>query len=119
MGGSKTANHRSSGPRGLRETGFAPASLYNLSRVESFYRHAADEVGFIPVFAAFIADPAVGCRTARYVRLAHAAARGLASQGTPGLDDIRFCSGGEMPAARGRPSLARRIIPVSTWPPGA
>ena len=36
------------------ETGLAPASLYNLSRVESFYRHAADEVGFIPVFAAFV-----------------------------------------------------------------
>jgi dATP pyrophosphohydrolase len=41
--------------RELREeTGLAPARLYNLSRVESFYRHAIDEVGFIPVFAAFI-----------------------------------------------------------------
>jgi len=36
------------------ETGLAPASLYNLSRVESFYRHTADEVGFIPVFATFV-----------------------------------------------------------------
>lgn len=36
------------------ETGFVPARLYNLSRVESFYRHSIDEVGFIPVFAAFI-----------------------------------------------------------------
>ncbi|MDH4045439.1 MAG: NUDIX domain-containing protein [Gemmatimonadota bacterium] len=46
--------------RELREeTGLAPACLYNLSRVESFYRHAADEVGFIPVFAAFVADAAV------------------------------------------------------------
>ena len=43
--------------RELREeTGLAPARLYNLSRVESFYRHAADEVGFIPVFAAFVPD---------------------------------------------------------------
>jgi len=41
--------------RELREeTGLAPARLYNLSRVESFYRHSIDEVGFIPVFAAFI-----------------------------------------------------------------
>lgn len=44
--------------RELREeTGCVPARLYNLSRVESFYRHTFDEVGFIPGFAAFI-DPA-------------------------------------------------------------
>jgi dATP pyrophosphohydrolase len=43
--------------RELREeTGLAPAKLYNLSRVEAFYRHGADEVGFIPVFAAFVAE---------------------------------------------------------------
>jgi 8-oxo-dGTP pyrophosphatase MutT (NUDIX family) len=36
------------------ETGLVPESLYNLSRVESFYRHRTDEVGFIPVFAAFV-----------------------------------------------------------------
>ena len=41
--------------RELREeTGYRPVRLYNLSRVESFYRHAIDQVGFIPVFAAFI-----------------------------------------------------------------
>lgn len=46
--------------RELREeTGLAPASLYNLSRVESFYRHSVDEVGFIPVFATFVAPDAV------------------------------------------------------------
>lgn len=38
------------------ETGLVPAKLYNLSRVESFYRHAADEIGLIPVFAAFVDD---------------------------------------------------------------
>lgn len=39
--------------RELREeTGLAPLRLYNLSRTETFYRHAADEIGFIPVFAA-------------------------------------------------------------------
>jgi dihydroneopterin triphosphate diphosphatase len=36
------------------ETGLAPAKLYNLSRVEAFYRHRIDEIGFIAVFAAFI-----------------------------------------------------------------
>lgn len=40
--------------RELREeTGLRPTRLYNLSRAEAFYRHAADEIGFIPVFAAF------------------------------------------------------------------
>lgn len=36
------------------ETGLSPTRLYNLSRVESFYRHRVDEIGFIPVFAAFV-----------------------------------------------------------------
>ena len=36
------------------ETGLAPTRLYNLSRVESFYRHRVDEIGFIPVFAALV-----------------------------------------------------------------
>lgn len=41
--------------RELREeTGFAPNAFYSLSRVDSFYRHAVDEIGFIPVFAAFV-----------------------------------------------------------------
>jgi 8-oxo-dGTP pyrophosphatase MutT (NUDIX family) len=38
--------------RELREeTGFTKGTLYNLSRVESFYRHDRDEVALIPVFA--------------------------------------------------------------------
>jgi dATP pyrophosphohydrolase len=41
--------------RELREeTGLRPDRLYNLSRAEAFYRHRADEVGFIPAFAAFV-----------------------------------------------------------------
>jgi 8-oxo-dGTP pyrophosphatase MutT (NUDIX family) len=36
------------------ETNLVPARLYNLSRVESFYRHRVDEIGFIAVFAAFV-----------------------------------------------------------------
>lgn len=41
--------------RELREeTGLAPARLYNLSRVESFYLHRSDEVALIPVFVALV-----------------------------------------------------------------
>lgn len=36
------------------ETGLAPERVYNVSRVEMFYRHAEDEVALIPVFAAFV-----------------------------------------------------------------
>lgn len=38
------------------ETGLAPERFYNLSRVESFYRHKTDEIGLIPVFAALVGD---------------------------------------------------------------
>jgi 8-oxo-dGTP pyrophosphatase MutT (NUDIX family) len=41
--------------RELREeTGLVPERLYNLSRVETFYRHPSDELMFIPVFAAVV-----------------------------------------------------------------
>jgi 8-oxo-dGTP pyrophosphatase MutT (NUDIX family) len=36
------------------ETGLAPATMYNLSRVESFYLPGADAVALIPVFVAFV-----------------------------------------------------------------
>jgi 8-oxo-dGTP pyrophosphatase MutT (NUDIX family) len=36
------------------ETGLDPARLYNVSRVEAFYRHRADEITLIPVFAAVV-----------------------------------------------------------------
>jgi 8-oxo-dGTP pyrophosphatase MutT (NUDIX family) len=45
------------------ESGLAPARLYNLSRVESFYLHKTDQVAVIPVFVAFVVD--------RPVRLSH------------------------------------------------
>ena len=38
------------------ETGIRPVRLYNLSRVEAFYRHLSDEVALIPVFGALV-DP--------------------------------------------------------------
>ncbi|HXF94673.1 MAG TPA: NUDIX domain-containing protein [Gemmatimonadales bacterium] len=36
------------------ETGLLPERVYNVSRVEMFYRHREDEVALIPVFAAFV-----------------------------------------------------------------
>jgi len=41
------------------EAGAPPARLYNLSRVETFYRHTSNEMVLIPVFAAFLAPTAV------------------------------------------------------------
>jgi 8-oxo-dGTP pyrophosphatase MutT (NUDIX family) len=40
------------------ETGLAPARLYNLSRVETFYQHGLDEVALVPAFAAFVVGAA-------------------------------------------------------------
>lgn len=46
--------------RELREeTGCTPLTLYNLSRVEQFYSHTADEVVLVPAFVAFVASDAV------------------------------------------------------------
>jgi dihydroneopterin triphosphate diphosphatase len=36
------------------ETGLTPLRLYNLSRVELFYQHRADEISLVPAFAAFV-----------------------------------------------------------------
>ncbi len=36
------------------ETGLVPERWYNLSRVELFYRHQADAIALIPVFAALV-----------------------------------------------------------------
>jgi 8-oxo-dGTP pyrophosphatase MutT (NUDIX family) len=44
------------------ETGLEPARLYNVSRVESFYRHRTDEIVLIPVFACIL-DGAASVRT--------------------------------------------------------
>lgn len=42
----------------LEETGLQPALFYNLSRVETFYRHVTDEVALIPVFGAIVDEVA-------------------------------------------------------------
>jgi dATP pyrophosphohydrolase len=50
--------------RELREeTGLEAGRLYNLSRVETFYRHTSDEVALIPVFVALVppdSEPRLG-----------------------------------------------------------
>ena len=43
------------------ETGLEPTRLYNLSRVESFYRHRTDEIALVPVFAC-VMDAAAAAR---------------------------------------------------------
>jgi 8-oxo-dGTP pyrophosphatase MutT (NUDIX family) len=40
------------------ETGVDALRLYNLSRVEAFYRHTINEVVLVPVFVALVADDA-------------------------------------------------------------
>jgi dihydroneopterin triphosphate diphosphatase len=60
------------------ETGLRPTRLYNLSRVESFYRHRLDEVALVPVFAAFApadADVRIGPEHDRYEWLSPPEAR--------------------------------------------
>ncbi len=60
------------------ETGLAPARLYNLSRVESFYQHRLDEVALVPVFAAFVpavATVRIGAEHDQYQWLDPASAR--------------------------------------------
>jgi 8-oxo-dGTP pyrophosphatase MutT (NUDIX family) len=75
------------------ETGLEPARLYNLSRVESFYRHRTDEIVLIPVFAC-IMDGAAGVRTsaehdrAEWLTPAQAAARFSWPRERRALEDV-------------------------------
>lgn len=55
--------------RELREeTGLVPVRLYNVSRVELFYRHQEDEVALIPVFAAIVGPEAEPVLSAEHDR---------------------------------------------------
>jgi dATP pyrophosphohydrolase len=79
--------------RELREeTGLSPVRVYNLSRVESFYRHASDEIGFIPVFAAFVPEAAIRLSrehdAAEWLSLAAAQGRLAWPRERRGLEDI-------------------------------
>ena len=77
----------------LEETGLRPHRLYNLSRVESFYRHRLDEVALVPVFAAIVpsrAEARTGPEHDRHEWLAppHARARFSWPRERRALDDI-------------------------------
>ena len=80
--------------RELREeTGFEAERLYNLSRVETFYRHTTDEVALIPVFVAFVAtgrDPLIGAEhdAFRWRSLADAGATLAWPRSARALEDI-------------------------------
>ena len=84
----------------LEETGLTPSRLYNLSRVESFYRHRLDEVALVPVVAAIVprdVDVRIGPEHDRYEWLAahHARARFSWPRERRALDDIlELLSGG-------------------------
>jgi dihydroneopterin triphosphate diphosphatase len=75
------------------ETGLEPARLYNVSRVESFYRHRTDEIVLIPVFACLM-DGADGVRTsaehdrAEWLRPSQAVARFSWPRERRALEDV-------------------------------
>ncbi len=55
--------------RELREeTGLEPARLYNVSRVEAFYRHQSNEIVLIPVFAGVVEARAAARHSAEHDR---------------------------------------------------
>jgi dATP pyrophosphohydrolase len=57
--------------RELREeTGLTAQRLYNLSRIEGFYQHTADELAIIPAFAALVASEATPRLSAEHDALA-------------------------------------------------
>jgi len=80
--------------RELREeTGLKPARLYNLSRVEAFYRHSSDEIALIPVFAGVVDTGAEARPSSEHDRVewlapAAAAARFAWPRERRALDDV-------------------------------
>src|SRR5690242_4654203 len=80
--------------RELREeTGVEPARLYNVSRVEAFYRHQTNEIVLIPVFAGLV-DARAAVRhsaehdRAEWLRPPEAAARFSWPRERRALDDV-------------------------------
>lgn len=51
------------------ETNLVPLKLYNVSRVEAFYRHTTDEIVLIPVFAAIVDAAAEARASAEHDRV--------------------------------------------------
>lgn len=76
------------------ETALRPERFYNLSRTESFYRHATDEIGLVPVFAAFAGDQPVRLSAehdaAEWLSIPAAQGRLAWPRERRALDDIRI-----------------------------
>ena len=82
----------------MEETGLDPVRFYNLSRVETFYRHLVDEVALIPVFVAWVAPEAsvrLGSEHDQFewLNLADARARFAWPRERRALDDIEILVG--------------------------
>ena len=101
------------------ETGFETIALYNLSRVEGFYRHAADEIALIPAFAALVAAdgaPALSAEhdACEWLVPALAAARLTWPRERRALDDLlSIVGGGGAGAGRGEGGLLDDVLRVS------
>lgn len=80
--------------RELREeTGLEPARLYNVSRVEAFYRHQTNDIVLIPVFAGVVDARAAARHSAEHDRAEwltppEAAARFAWPRERRALDDV-------------------------------
>ena len=75
------------------ETGLDPSRLYNVSRVEAFYRHRTDAIALIPVFAGVVDGAATARHSEEHDRVewlapATAAARLSWPRERRALDDV-------------------------------
>ncbi|HTR22178.1 MAG TPA: NUDIX domain-containing protein [Gemmatimonadales bacterium] len=100
------------------ETDLETIALYNLSRVEGFYRHATDEVALIPAFAAFVAPESVATLSGEHDRAewlapAQAAARLTWPRERRALDDLLSIVGvGGAGEGRGEGGLLDDVLRV-------
>lgn len=81
------------------ETGITPERMYNLSRVDSFYRHTTDELVLIPAFAVIVppnAEPRLSKEhdRAEWLAPAAAAARFSWPRERRALEDVLSILGG-------------------------
>lgn len=101
------------------ETGLDTVALYNLSRVEGFYRHTSDEVVLIPAFAAFVAADAAPTISEEHDRSewlapAQAAARLTWPRERRALDDLLSIAGaGGVGEGPGEGGLLDDVLRVS------
>lgn len=99
------------------ETALRPVRVYNLSRTEAFYRHATDEIGMIPVFAAFVDDGPVRLSSeheaAEWLSIPAAQGRLAWPRERRALDDIQVL------LAKGDAGLLEDVLRVDPTPSSA